>query len=163
MVNEGFCPSLGRFELKALLQLCHVSPALLLHGRIQACRFQTGFPWVLMQARLRLLNVYGKQTEKRWEVLAKGIHFQTTAQLTQFLLHPLDVKDKTIDQKRVSISQPHLGQDTSSPWVFAAIHTAAYLSFCITWLYIIMYCCLSVLGAGEAAPQVLCSDMGPSL
>jgi len=26
-----------------------------------------------------------------------------------------------------------------------------------------MYCCLSALGAGEAAPQVLCSVMGPSL
>lgn len=68
-----------------------------------------------MQSRLHPLNVYGKQTEKRWEILAKGIHFQTTAQLTQSLLHPLDVKGKTTDQKRVSISQPHLGQDTSSP------------------------------------------------
>lgn len=35
MVNEGFCPSLGRFELKALLQLCHLTFATWQNSSVQ--------------------------------------------------------------------------------------------------------------------------------
>ena len=76
---KNCCPSLGKFKLEDLVELCHLSPALLLWCSIQACNLEMGFPWAFTPARLCCPNVWRKQTEKSWEAWAKGIHFQTTS------------------------------------------------------------------------------------
>lgn len=77
VADEEFL-SLIRFKLEALVELCHLSPALLLHGSIRACKLQMGFSWAFMQTRHHR-SVCRKQTAKSWEARAKGSHFQTTS------------------------------------------------------------------------------------
>lgn len=72
---KNFCPSLCKSKLEALVKLCHLSPALLLYGSIQACRLQMGFPWAFMQARLHCSNGCRKQTEEELASLGKGNTF----------------------------------------------------------------------------------------
>lgn len=118
VVDERFCPSLGRLKLETLVELCHLSPALLLYGSIQACKLQMGFPQALMQARLHPSNVCGEQTDKRWEAWAKGSLFQTASNTAPLNVVPAAVPEserrEKIDQGQVIISQPCPRQGTSS-------------------------------------------------
>lgn len=105
---ENFCPSLGKFKLEAVVELCHLSPALLLYGSIRACKLQMGFPRAFMQARLHRSNVCRKQTEKSWEVWAKGIHFPSNTStlnvIPWFGPWMWEMIKKTQTQQQVSIS-----------------------------------------------------------
>lgn len=63
VMDEEFL-SLIRFKLEALVELCHLSPALLLYGSARACKLQMGFSWALMQTGLHRPDSCRKQAAK---------------------------------------------------------------------------------------------------
>lgn len=117
VADEEFL-SLIRFKLEALVELCHLSPALLLHGSIQACKLQMGFSWAFMQAGLHRSNICREQTAESWEAWAKEKHFQITSNTG--LLNAIPVlapgcgswlkRPTNQSQKQIGIFQPDVNE-----------------------------------------------------